>query len=305
MTITTAQSMNPIVFGEVLFDLFDDEEAVLGGAPFNVAWHLHGFGVKPLFISRVGKDVRGQQVITLMQQWGMRTDGIQFDKQHMTGTVCIRLNNGQPDYDITGDVAYDHIQNNSLHTLITNYGYGLLYHGSLVTRHPDSRHTLQQLRRETMYPVFIDINLRAPWDDRQQAESLLNGARWLKLNEEELEILTGTHYDNRNALHKGAEKLLQQYQLESLIVTLGNAGAFIISQQGVFDTLSAATEDLVDTVGAGDALSAVFILGILHGWNQQLALQRGVEFASVICQQQGATSQDKGLYQRLLDKWME
>jgi len=29
-----------LVYGEVLFDLFDDGQEVLGGAPFNVAWHL-------------------------------------------------------------------------------------------------------------------------------------------------------------------------------------------------------------------------------------------------------------------------
>jgi fructokinase len=28
------------VFGEVLFDYFPDGSRVLGGAPFNVAWHL-------------------------------------------------------------------------------------------------------------------------------------------------------------------------------------------------------------------------------------------------------------------------
>ena len=37
----------PVVFGEVLFDCFEDGSKVLGGAPFNVAWHLAGFGAEP------------------------------------------------------------------------------------------------------------------------------------------------------------------------------------------------------------------------------------------------------------------
>ena len=45
----------PVVFGEVLFDRFDDGSSVLGGAPFNVVWHLQGFGLDPLLISRVGR----------------------------------------------------------------------------------------------------------------------------------------------------------------------------------------------------------------------------------------------------------
>jgi fructokinase len=52
----------PLVFGEVLFDCFPDGTEVLGGAPFNVAWHLQGFGLSPLLVSRVGNDARGQQI---------------------------------------------------------------------------------------------------------------------------------------------------------------------------------------------------------------------------------------------------
>ena len=41
----------PVVFGEVLFDIFPDGAKHLGGAPFNVAWHLQAFGDQPLFLS--------------------------------------------------------------------------------------------------------------------------------------------------------------------------------------------------------------------------------------------------------------
>ena len=61
----------PVIFGEVLFDEFEDGAAVLGGAPFNVAWHLQGFGLAPIFISRIGSDAHGNQVMHAMEQWGM------------------------------------------------------------------------------------------------------------------------------------------------------------------------------------------------------------------------------------------
>lgn len=44
------------IFGEVLFDHFPDGNQVLGGAPFNVAWHLQAFGQSPCMVSRVGND---------------------------------------------------------------------------------------------------------------------------------------------------------------------------------------------------------------------------------------------------------
>ena len=54
------------VFGEALFDHFPDGSRVLGGAPFNVAWHLQAFGLSPRFISRIGDDPPGHEITALM-----------------------------------------------------------------------------------------------------------------------------------------------------------------------------------------------------------------------------------------------
>ncbi len=62
------------IFGEVLLDHFPDGKRVLGGAPFNVAWHLQAFGQSPGFISRVGDDAEGETVRTAMSDWGMATN---------------------------------------------------------------------------------------------------------------------------------------------------------------------------------------------------------------------------------------
>lgn len=72
---------NPVIIGEVLFDVFPQGESVLGGAPFNVAWHLQGLGLKPMMISAVGDDHHGEQVIQKMEHWGMDVQGMQLDTQ--------------------------------------------------------------------------------------------------------------------------------------------------------------------------------------------------------------------------------
>lgn len=43
-----------VSFGEVLFDIFDDG-ARLGGAPLNLAVHLHRLGAESLLVSAVGR----------------------------------------------------------------------------------------------------------------------------------------------------------------------------------------------------------------------------------------------------------
>ena len=92
-----------IIFGEVLFDCFPDGQKILGGAPFNVAWHLQAFKASPLFISRVGNDVEGDQIFRSMRQWGMITDGLQRDPEHPTGQVTVNFVDGEPEYDIVAN----------------------------------------------------------------------------------------------------------------------------------------------------------------------------------------------------------
>ena len=81
---------HPVIFGEVLYDRFPDGSVVLGGAPFNVAWHLQAFGVAPLFVSRVGDDALGRSVRNTMIAWEMDTSGLQLDPVHPTGSVIAR-----------------------------------------------------------------------------------------------------------------------------------------------------------------------------------------------------------------------
>ena len=98
------------IFGEVLFDHFPNGKRVLGGAPFNVAWHLQAFGQTPCFISRIGDDPEGQAVFAAMRDWGMDTDGVQIDPTKATGRVSVRFDGGEPVYEIVEHCAYDAIQ---------------------------------------------------------------------------------------------------------------------------------------------------------------------------------------------------
>ena len=74
--MTNLSGQRPVIFGEVLFDRFPDGSVVLGGAPFNVAWHLQAFGMAPLFISRVGNDALGRTIRDTMHCWEMDASGL-------------------------------------------------------------------------------------------------------------------------------------------------------------------------------------------------------------------------------------
>ena len=287
----------PCIFGEVLFDCFPDGNSVLGGAPFNVAWHLQAFGLSPLMISRVGDDELGEQVRATMQDWNMDTSGLQLDAEHPTGTVDIEFDDGEPQYTIVEHRAYDYIDAGSLPSPGDD---GLLYHGSLALRNQQSRDALAELKQYHHGSIFMDVNLRDPWWQEDFVLKLASDADWVKLNEDELAQLGNGIGD----IGSQARQFIESHRLTGLVVTLGSKGAIILTDAGGFaEVIPSQTLEVVDTVGAGDAFTSVLILGLTNDWPLQQTMQRAQEFASLIVGKQGATVHDRGFYQKKISDW--
>jgi fructokinase len=292
----------PVIFGEVLYDVFPDGQRILGGAPFNLAWHLKGLGEDPLFISRVGDDPAGEQIRAAMADWGLDTRGLQTDLEQPTGTVQVSFGeDGQPAYEIHSPCAYDVIDAGEALTLVHTQETALICHGSLIARHPLSRSTLEMLRREAGLPCFVDINLRAPWWNLDRVERLLHRVRWLKLNDEELARLSGRELEGKMELFEAARELQARHELDSVLITRGAQGALLLERGETCSGAPAAVDNLVDTVGAGDAFGAMFLFGLLRGWPAEQRLKRALEFAAAICGIRGAISHDPALYQRFAE----
>lgn len=295
----------PIILGEVLFDRFPGGQTVLGGAPFNVAWHLKGFGADPLFIGRVGEDEAGEKVREAMRNWGMDGAGLQRDADHPTGVVRIGIDDGQPTFDIMPDQAYDHIDATAAGSLAAAIGGGgLLYHGTLALRTPAMRGVVEGLLAEASsvnaaLPIFVDVNLRAPWWNGSELLPVLRRARWVKVNDEELAIIAGLLDCRAGDVVETARRVQAACDVHLLIVTRGARGAIALDESG---RVSSVTPDegpeggIADTVGAGDAFSAVIIMGLLENRSLPTMMQEAQGFAGRVCRLRGATTTDPDFY---------
>lgn len=293
----------PVIVGEVLFDRFPDDVEVLGGAPFNVAWHLQGFGLAPLLMSRVGKDDRGQRVRDAMQEWGMDLSGMEVDPSHPTGVVEIVLSGAGHAFDILSSQAYDFTSLSRLDE-VTVSAAGLLYHGSLIMRTRRMRDRLNRIQRQSLVPKFVDLNLREPWWSSASLEHYLRGAVWVKCNDSELEALTRQCNCFDKDICQSAGDVRRILELDLLIVTLGKDGALAFPRNG--EPASVQPDQVItvsDTVGAGDAFAAVAILGLLHQWQLETILRRAQSFAGEIVQRRGATCRERELYDRMSVEW--
>jgi fructokinase len=293
-----------VVVGEVLFDVFPDGSRVLGGAPFNVAWHLQAFDLNPFMVTRVGDDAAGEEILAAMAAWGMDREGVQIDSRAPTGQVRVELDRGSPTFTILSDQAYDRLDGETAVAALAGYQLSLLYHGSLIARTVPARESLAAVRDRSRLPAFVDVNLRDPWWTAPGVEALLDRARWIKLNDDELERLTGGDAELPNGGLEGrASTLARLHRLAQVVVTRGDRGALVCSGPEVIRGQVPHAVEVVDTVGAGDAFSAVWIAGLLAGWRPVEALPRALEFAAAVCTVRGATSRDRDLYDGFLDRW--
>ena len=287
----------PVIFGEVLYDCFPDGNSVLGGAPFNVAWHLQAFGLSPLMISAIGDDTLGQQVKSAMLDWNMDTSGLQLDTGHPTGSVDVKFDNGEPQYTIVEHRAYDYIDAELIPSVAGNR---IFYHGSLALRNQTSRLALSKIKQTFTGNVFLDVNLRDPWWQKDYVLTLADDANWVKLNENELRKLGSGAGD----IKAQAEKFIDTHKLNGLVVTLGEKGAMALTDSGEFAEVQPSRSlEVVDTVGAGDAFTSVLILGLTQQWPLQVTIQRAQEFASLMVARQGATVHDRKFYQAKIVDW--
>lgn len=296
----------PLIFGEALFDHFPDGTKVLGGAPFNVAWHLKGFKADPLTVTAVGKDSDGAEILRRMGRWGMDTSGVQVHPFRPTGQVTAHLVEGEPHYDIEARQAYDAVSVEGLPSPPALAGVHLLYHGSLGVREATSRHSLELLRKSLRVPVLMDVNLRDPWWTHDEIFALLEGTDWVKLNRQEAGILSQRPVEDEEDLARAAEDLRARCTIGTLVVTLGSEGALAMAKDGqVHRAQAPAVENTVDPVGAGDAFSSVLALGIRENWPLGATLRRAVSFAAELLKVQGATVEDRRLYARHLRRWTD
>lgn len=256
-------------FGEMLWDVLPGCE-LPGGAPFNVAYHLKKLGLEPIVISRIGKDARGVGLLNKLGSCDIDVKHIQIDELHETGWVHARqISNTEMEYDIVQPVAWDFIEWFDTYIEWLSSCQYLVY-GSLASRNSVSRNTLYKLLDIPVKKV-LDINLRPPHYDKKRLEYLLKKADILKLNESELDHISGWmgYY---NSFEYSALKIQEKYNIPTIITTLGSKGAMVIEEGLVYHHPGLSVR-VSDTIGSGDSFLAGLLSQLINGADVPSALQ--------------------------------
>ena len=276
---------HPVVcFGEVLWDILPTG-AVPGGAPMNVAYHLHKMGKNPALITRIENDEPGKQLRNLFGTYGVCTDYFQVDDARETGKVYAQLNErNEATYDIVNPSAWDFISPEPSHeTLVAEADF--FVYGSLAARNETSRNTLFHLLNMAKTKV-LDINLRAPHYQQPLLEELLLKADILKLNDQELELL-GSWYGTGGNVKDNIIAIKNRFDISLTVVTCGAEGAVLYDGQNFYEQKGIAVT-VADTVGSGDAFLAGLLSHIMNGAAYPAALEYANRLGAFIATQKGA-----------------
>lgn len=281
--------MDIVCLGEVLIDMFSAEVGVKltdvsafspkpGGAPANVAVAAKRLGAETAFIGKVGEDLFGHHLETVLKNEGVETCGMRFDDYARTTMAFVaKLDENTAEF-----VFY---RNPGADTRLTagELDRNLLentrcfHFGSLsLSEEPGRSATLKAIEIARLSNAFVsfDVNYRPSlWESPEQAYKTVMEvvplANLVKVNETEIALLGGT-----GDYKAGAQKLLE-FGPELIVVTLGPDGSYFQIESGAEYSQPFKVE-AVDAIGCGDAFVAGLLSQLVESdnWRNNLNINR-------------------------------
>ncbi len=274
--------------GELLWDMLPKGKQI-GGAPFNFARHCNQLGLEGFPVSQIGIDELGNEIVSLLKDWGITPDFVSRDPHHKTGTVNIRLDDqGKPKYEIRDDAAWDYIQHNLLLEQLAPK-VDIVCFGTLAQRSDASRSTIYSFldRMSSNAIKLFDVNLRQHFYSIRSIEASLERASILKLSNEELPVLK-TAFSLSGSVEVQLSELKNRFELKLIAYTRGAEGSLLIDDSGT-DDHPGTTITTIDTIGAGDSFSATLCAGLLQELPLASLNENANQVAAYVCSQRGAT----------------
>lgn len=273
--------MSNYFVGELLVDKIGDgslEEADsfkkrAGGAPANAAVAASRLGAESHLIATVGDDEFGDFLVKKMEDEGVETARINRSGQK-TSLAFVGLDKkGKPEFSFYRG-ADKQISSSQLNLDLKSSD--ILHVGSLPFTDQKVSEKLIDFIRSTEACVSFDPNLRKELLDQEYLERLktvVENSDILFLAEDELECF-------------GGKESLED-KIPELVVTRGEKGAELVLEDEEI-RFRPPNVEVVDTTGAGDALTGAY-LKFRSGGRKQ-ALEKAVEAAAHSIQEKGAMS---------------
>lgn len=272
-----------IGLGEVHWDLLPDGRQ-LGGAPANVVYHAQALGARGVIASSVGQDPAGRDLLDAMSDAGLSVGVVHLDTARPTAEVRVVLDShGAPAYEVPKLAAWDNLPFRTECVKLARKADAICF-GTLASRNPHSRGCIRQFLESAMPSCLrvFDVNLRQNFYARDILQDLLEHAEVLKLNEDELPIVSSL-LNISGSTKERMEVLMGKFALSAVAVTRGARGSVLMTPDHLEVHHGSRVDAVVNTLGASDAFTAALIIGLLHGRPLPEISERANQLASHVC----------------------
>lgn len=246
-----------------------EENRRLGGAG-NVARNLVTLGAAVTVCGVVGDDDAGRALISMIDELGANSSSVLVDRSRTTTVKTRVIAHSQQvvrvDREVISPLAetYGHalaaaVQSTFESTkgiIVSDYAKGTIG-PQLFDRFGEG--VQKGLLGLGKVPVLVDP--KAPHFE------LYRNASIIKPNRREAEQAAGTSIRDRASGVRAAQSLLNRWQCEMVLVTLGEHGMVLVGRDETEPPVEVETEarEVFDVSGAGDTVSAVFTLALAAG----------------------------------------
>lgn len=250
------------------------------GAELNVATGLARLGLQVRYLTRLGRDSFGRFLHEAIRREGIDTRHVQLDGAHPTGFMLKTLAHGGADpaveyfrrgsaasqlgpQDLPGDVfaRTRHLHLTGITPALSASARALAFEAALQARQGGCS-------------ISFDPNLRPRlWASEREMTECLNRLAaccdWLLPGLEEGRRLTG------EATPEGIADFYLARGAKLVAIKLGPEGAFFATPDQSGRVPGVRVENVVDTVGAGDAFAVGLVSALLEGLPAAAAVARG------------------------------
>lgn len=297
-----------VALGELLIDFTENGvsgqgnkvyEANPGGAPCNMLAMLNKVGRKTAFIGKVGKDIFGNRLKTVLDEVGIDTSNLVIEEDVRTTLAFVQtFSDGDRDFSFYRNPGADMmLREEDLHEgLLCNTE--IFHFGTLSMTHDGVRKATRkaiEIAKEGGAVISFDPNLRPPlWksleDARKQVAYGLSQCDILKISDNEIQWFTEEEdYD------AGINKLRSQYEIPLIVLSMGKEGSRAYYKNLRVEVAPILQENTIETTGAGDTFGGCCLHYVLkYGLDNmdEVKLRQMLTFAnaaaSIITTRKGA-----------------
>lgn len=297
-----------VALGELLIDFTENGmsgqgnpvyEANPGGAPCNVLAMLSKAGRKTAFIGKVGRDIFGNRLKTVLEETGINTSSLVMAEDVRTTLAFVEtLPGGDRDFSFYRNPGADMmLRKDELQEEILR-DTEIFHFGTLSMTHEEVRQATKSavaIAREGGALVSFDPNLRPPlWasleEAKEQAAYGFSQCDILKISDNEIQWFTG-----EKDFDAGIRKLREQYSIPLIMLSMGRDGSRAYYKDLRVEAEPFLQDKTIETTGAGDTFGACCLHHVLKYGLDNLNRERLTEMltfanaaASIITTKKGA-----------------